>query len=500
MKCANDKIIPKFLSRLRTALGKPASPEDQAQHVAEPQVEAEDTLNTDMSSVQYESMAESVTSVAGGDASTDQVPTKTPATNIETETTAVTAEPTSDTFITVSEAREDPSSSRGKTSTRSGSKPESNPESNSASAATQGNASSWHSTNTATATSTTPQQMKPDRTLLIAHFPRECYENDDVRVTLGAYGSISRINLISEPETKKPKCYGFVEFSEHRSALAALEASQNGQVVLYDQRNHPWHVKAEWTRAYNTFKATNKKDSDLQTAQESFEKSSTWNQSDRKYPGGPMAPARTLLIAYFPREATKDEITRCLSKHGNVTRVHLILEKDTKKPKCYGFVEFNSTEDASAVLAATEGGAVTMVDARDHMWHLRAERVRAFDRNGPSPSLLGSGKHTDKKGKRILGQDPFLPGPPPMHPSMNAMAPAFPPPMACAPPPGGFPNPRLPPYGLGVPAPSPGFNPSLFAPGLAPPEHLTNPSGPPSHPSPSGSAIFHKEVAEIIWR
>ena len=39
---------------------------------------------------------------------------------------------------------------------------------------------------------------------------------------------------------------------EHRGAVVALEASSKGQVVLFDQRNHPWHVKAEWTRAYAT--------------------------------------------------------------------------------------------------------------------------------------------------------------------------------------------------------------------------------------------------------
>ena len=78
---------------------------------------------------------------------------------------------------------------------------------------------------------------------------------------------------------------------------------------------------------------------------------------DRKTPGaGPMAPARTLSIAYFPREASREQISDTLGKHGKVARVHLIVEKDTKKPKCYGFVEFDTTEDATSVLLATEAG------------------------------------------------------------------------------------------------------------------------------------------------
>ena len=482
---SRDKI---YLARgkLRTALGKSPLPGQQDDLLQE-----DDTFTSNMTSLPLKPAV----SATVEDAATDQVTTKAPGAEIETE---VTAEPTSDTLITVSESipKEDPKDYRIKSGSEDSTK---DPNSSSPNSGRDSGVSAppgleeplkppvWHSTNTANITTThTAQQMKPDRTLLIAHFPRECYENDDVRHTLGRFGGISRINLISEPETKKPKCYGFVEFLEHGSAVAALNASQNGLVVLYDQRNHPWHVKAEWTRAYHTVNKTSSPDmhqnaSDFACAQESFEHS-TWNQADRKYPGGPMAPSRTLLIAYFPREATKEEITKCLSKHGHVTRVHMIFEKDTKKPKCYGFVEFNSTDDASAVLAATEGGAVTMVDTRDHMWHLRAERVRAFDRNGP----LGAGKIPGdmKKGKRILGQDsyPGIPPIPPSNPMMNMMAPPFPPPIACAPPPAGFPNPRVPPY-----------SPSMFAPGLAPPEHFTNPSGPP-RTSPNGTALFQKEV------
>lgn len=219
--------------------------------------------------------------------------------------------------------------------------------------------------------------MKPDRTLLIAHFPRECYENDDIRTSMVQFGPISRINLISDPETKKPKCYGFVEFMDHNSAASALEASVKGQVVLFDQRSHPWHVKAEWTRAYASHKTKRSTSEQIDSQDENLAVDKSEHQ---KLNGGPMAPSRTLLIAYFPREATKDEIYEALNKHGPVSRVHLIVEKDTKKPKCYGFVEFHTQETATHVLAASEAGAVTMLDSRDHMWHIRAERVRAFDK------------------------------------------------------------------------------------------------------------------------
>ena len=223
-----------------------------------------------------------------------------------------------------------------------------------------------------------------------------------------------------------------------------------------------------------------------------------------------MAPARTLLIAYFPREANKEEISNCLSKHGKVNRVHLIVEKDTKKPKCYGFVEFLSTEDVNAVLAATEGGAVTMVDTRDHMWHLRAERVRAFDKgmSGPSANLLGQGKFErpfafSKKGIGMnapMREDSTIsPGllpsggpnaPFPPFPMMGMHGP--PPPMNFGPPPMGFPNPRMPPpYGMPMPAPGPPpFEGMYGAPGLSPPDHLSPATGPSVRPG----NLFQKEI------
>lgn len=217
-------------------------------------------------------------------------------------------------------------------------------------------------------------QMKPDCTLLIAHFPWECYSNDDVRAVLAKFGHVLRVNLITDADTSEPKCYGFVEFAEHRAAAAALSAAREGHVVILDKRGHPWHMKAEWTRAYATARARRGKD--LATT---VDKSEVFSNGSRTATG-PMAPARTLLVAYFPREATKEELGEALSMHGAVSRVHLIVEKETRKPKCYGFVEFQTQEAAAAVLAAAEAGAVTMIDGRQHKWHLRAERVRAFVR------------------------------------------------------------------------------------------------------------------------
>jgi len=45
------------------------------------------------------------------------------------------------------------------------------------------------------------------------------------------------------------KCFGFVQFSTHDAAMAALEACIKGTITIKDDAKKTWHVKACWARA-----------------------------------------------------------------------------------------------------------------------------------------------------------------------------------------------------------------------------------------------------------
>mmetsp|Transcript_12805 Transcript_12805/g.31180 ORF Transcript_12805/g.31180 Transcript_12805/m.31180 type:complete len:426 (+) Transcript_12805:749-2026(+) len=93
----------------------------------------------------------------------------------------------------------------------------------------------------------------------------------------------------------------------------------------------------------------------------------------------PANGGQTLLIAYFPWEATEEDVHTEFSKFCAVKRVHLVLDKNNTRPRCFGFVKFESPEDAKLALEATKEGKVCLNDSREHVWHLKAEWAKTGD-------------------------------------------------------------------------------------------------------------------------
>mmetsp|Transcript_11836 Transcript_11836/g.21594 ORF Transcript_11836/g.21594 Transcript_11836/m.21594 type:complete len:684 (-) Transcript_11836:40-2091(-) len=88
---------------------------------------------------------------------------------------------------------------------------------------------------------------------------------------------------------------------------------------------------------------------------------------------------QTLLIAYFPWEATELDIEKEFSKFCKVKRVHLVVDKSSQRPRCFGFVKFWTKSDADMALDATSRGDVQLRDSRGHVWHVKAEWSKSGD-------------------------------------------------------------------------------------------------------------------------
>mmetsp|Transcript_56731 Transcript_56731/g.178073 ORF Transcript_56731/g.178073 Transcript_56731/m.178073 type:complete len:662 (+) Transcript_56731:123-2108(+) len=95
--------------------------------------------------------------------------------------------------------------------------------------------------------------------------------------------------------------------------------------------------------------------------------------------GYPVRGGQTLLIAYFPWEASEADVEREFAKFSRVKRVHLVVDKSSRKPRCFGFVKFMSKVDAEEAILATAQGLVQLPDARGHVWHLKAEWTKSGD-------------------------------------------------------------------------------------------------------------------------
>jgi RNA recognition motif-containing protein len=61
-----------------------------------------------------------------------------------------------------------------------------------------------------------------------------------------------------------------------------------------------------------------------------------------------------LYVGNLPFESTDEGVNALFSKHGTVEKVSLITDRDTGRPRGFGFVEM-STADASRAMQALNG-------------------------------------------------------------------------------------------------------------------------------------------------
>lgn len=58
-----------------------------------------------------------------------------------------------------------------------------------------------------------------------------------------------------------------------------------------------------------------------------------------------------LYVGNLPFSATEDALRAVFSKHGTVEKVSLITDRDTSRPRGFGFVEMSSADAARAIQA-----------------------------------------------------------------------------------------------------------------------------------------------------
>jgi len=89
--------------------------------------------------------------------------------------------------------------------------------------------------------------------------------------------------------------------------------------------------------------------------------------------GTPVPAQRTLLIAYFPREASESLVWESFQRFGAVEDVNLIWDMKSRRPRCYGFVRFVDRSAAMQGLWATQNRKIELFDNRGLPWYVKAE-------------------------------------------------------------------------------------------------------------------------------
>lgn len=65
--------------------------------------------------------------------------------------------------------------------------------------------------------------------------------------------------------------------------------------------------------------------------------------------------ANNIYVGGFPYKTTKEELAKLFSAHGTVLSAKIILDRETGRPKGFGFVEMSTDAEAKAAVAKLNG-------------------------------------------------------------------------------------------------------------------------------------------------
>ncbi len=78
---------------------------------------------------------------------------------------------------------------------------------------------------------------------------------------------------------------------------------------------------------------------------------------------------KKIYIGNLPFTATNDSVTQLFAQHGQVHSVALINDRDTGRPRGFGFVEMDDSPGAAAIKAldghAMEGRNISVNEAKE---------------------------------------------------------------------------------------------------------------------------------------
>jgi len=65
--------------------------------------------------------------------------------------------------------------------------------------------------------------------------------------------------------------------------------------------------------------------------------------------------AKNIYVGNLSYSTTEEELTELFAQYGTVVKVNIIIDRDTNRPKGFGFVEMESDDAAMAAISQIDG-------------------------------------------------------------------------------------------------------------------------------------------------
>ncbi|MCA8921923.1 MAG: RNA-binding protein [Planctomycetes bacterium] len=101
----------------------------------------------------------------------------------------------------------------------------------------------------------------------------------------------------------------------------------------------------------------------------------------------------SIYVGNLPFRSTEDEIRALFEQHGAVDRVHLVEDRETGRPRGFGFIDMPNAQEAASAIEATNGANI---GGRS----LRVNEAQPREPRGGGGGGGGGGRGRDRGGDR----------------------------------------------------------------------------------------------------
>jgi len=203
----------------------------------------------------------------------------------------------------------------------------------------------------------------------------QAYQND-VEELFNPFGNVLSVRLLLRDDGKS-RGLAFVKFSSKASFNKALEL--NGT----EQFGRPITVEE------SLGKKTNNGDGGFQKGGNFKANNSFGNKNQSQYPtGGANIETPTLFIGGLSYNSTQQSLSSYFSQVGEVASARIVTDKETGKPRGFGYVEFHDVDTAKKAYETLNNG---MLDGRQIRLDSAAQRDRPQGGFGGGSGSFGGG-------------------------------------------------------------------------------------------------------------
>ena len=199
-------------------------------------------------------------------------------------------------------------------------------------------------------------------------------DNDWLRSEFEQYGTVTDARVQVDRDSGRSRGFGYVDFATSAEALRASKEAAGKEVDGRALRVDLQAPRAPKERAESRAKHFNDELS---------------------------APSNTLFLGGIAWSLTEDDIWNAFAEYGEVTAVRLPKEIETNRPKGFGYVEFDSQDNATKALEALNGQDL---GGRPIRIDYAGARANSNSPRSGSPSFGGRGGRGGMRGGRGGGR------------------------------------------------------------------------------------------------